>query len=78
MKKLATLFTCSCQELKQVRTITVCAMLAAVGVALGSVSIQMENMRIGFAGIPAMLSGYLFGLWLAVFLPACWILSSIL
>lgn len=61
MKKLATLFTCSCEELKQVRTITVCAMLGAVGVALGSVSIQMENMRIGFAGIPAMLAGYLFG-----------------
>lgn len=61
MKKLATLFTCSCQELKQVKTITICAMLAAVGVALGSVSIQMENMRIGFAGIPAMLSGHLFG-----------------
>lgn len=61
MKKLATLFTCSCEELKQVRTITICAMLAALGVALGSVSIQMENMRIGFAGIPVMLSGYLFG-----------------
>lgn len=60
MKKLATLFTCSCHDLKQVRTITVCAMLAAVGVALGSVA-QTMNMRIGFAEIPVMLSGYLFG-----------------
>lgn len=61
MKKLATLFTCSCQELKQVRTLTVCAMLAALGAALGAVSIQVESMRIGFAGIPVILSGYLFG-----------------
>lgn len=61
MKKLVTLFTGSWQELKQVRTITICAMLAAVGIALGSVSIQMEHMRISFAGIPVMISGYLFG-----------------
>ena len=36
MKRLTETFTSSFRELKQVRTITVCAMLAAIGVILGS------------------------------------------
>lgn len=62
MKKTAALFTASSNELKQVRTITVCAMMAAVGVVLGALSIYItDTVRIGFAGIPVTLTGYLFG-----------------
>lgn len=62
MKKLAALFTDSSHELKQVRTITVCAMMAAVGVVLGSLTIYITNsIRIGFAGITMNLVCYLFG-----------------
>ena len=62
MKRLATLFSCSSLELKQVRTVTICAMMAAIGVALGSVSIFLgSSHRIGFSEIPNMLVCYLFG-----------------
>ena len=53
MKRLTETFTSSFRELKQVRTITVCAMLAAIGVILGSLTIYItDTVRIGFAGIP--------------------------
>ena len=62
MKRLTETFTSSFRELKQVRTITVCAMLAAIGVILGSLTIYItDTVRIGFAGIPNMLAAYLFG-----------------
>ena len=62
MRKLATLFTKSCQEAKQVRTITVCAMLGAIAVVLGYYSIEIgPYIRIGFADIPNRLVDYLFG-----------------
>lgn len=62
MKRLATLFTCSCNELKQVRTVTVCAMLGALAIVLGSFSIQVtETIRVGFSGIPNEMVHYLFG-----------------
>ena len=41
MRRLATLFTQSCQEAKQVRTITVCAMFGAIAVILGYYSIEI-------------------------------------
>lgn len=62
MKHFVTRFTSSSRELKEVRTLTVCAMLAAIGVVLGSLTIYItDTVRIGFAGIPVMLAGYLFG-----------------
>lgn len=62
MKKAAALFTASSGELKQVRTITVCAMMAAFGVVLGSMTIYItDTIRIGFSGIPMTLVCYLFG-----------------
>lgn len=62
MKRFNETFTSSFRELKQVRTITVCAMLAAIGVILGSLTIYItDTVRIGFSGIPNMLAAYLFG-----------------
>ena len=62
MKKLAALFTSSSQEMRQVRTVTVCAMMAAIGVVLGSLTIYItDTVRIGFSGIPVTLVSYLFG-----------------
>lgn len=62
MKKAAALFTASSRELKQVRTITVCAMMGAIGVVLGSLTIYItDTIRIGFSGLPMTLVCYLFG-----------------
>lgn len=62
MERLATLFTRSCRELKRVTTITVCALMGAVAIVLGSMSIQVgDTIRIGFSGIPNELVHYLFG-----------------
>ena len=49
MTRLATLFTCSFRRLKEVRTVTVCAMLGAIAIVLGSLSIDLgPSVRIGF------------------------------
>ncbi|MDR3755748.1 folate family ECF transporter S component [Clostridium sp. AF18-27] len=62
MKKLATLFTRSLQEFKQVKTVTVCAMLGAVALVLGSLSVEIiPSVRIGFSGIPNEFVAWLFG-----------------
>ena len=62
MTRLATLFTCSFRRLKEVRTVTVCAMLGAIAIVLGSLSIDLgPSVRIGFSGIPNELVHYLFG-----------------
>ena len=62
MKKLAELFGSSSRELKSVRTITVCAMLAAAAIILVNFRIELTNtQRIGFSGIPNQLVAYLFG-----------------
>lgn len=62
MKKFVTLFTDSCQELKNVRTITISAMFAAIAIVLGMFSINIgTSIRIGFATIPNGLTSYLFG-----------------
>ena len=59
MERLATLFTGSFRQLKQVKTVTVCAMLGAV---LGSLSIELgSTLRIGFSGIPNEIVHMLFG-----------------
>lgn len=62
MKRSATLFAHSLRELKQVRTITMCAMLGAVALVLSSASIEIgSTLRIGFSGIPNELVYVLFG-----------------
>ena len=62
MKKLATLYTQSSQEIRQPRTIATCAMLAAVAIVLGYFSIELgSSLRIGFSSIPNRLVDYLFG-----------------
>lgn len=62
MKKLATLFTRSLQEFKQVRTVTVCAMMGAAALALGMLSVQITpSVRIGFSGIPNKFVAWMFG-----------------
>jgi len=62
MERLATLFTGSFRQLKQVKTVTVCAMLGAVAIVLGSLSIELgSTLRIGFSGIPNELASMLFG-----------------
>lgn len=62
MKKLATLFTRSLQEFKQVKTVTVCAMLGAVALVLGMFSVQITpSVRIGFSGIPNKFVAWMFG-----------------
>lgn len=61
-KKLAELFGSSSRELKDVRTITVCAMLAAAAIILVNLRIELTStQRIGFSGIPNQLVAYLFG-----------------
>lgn len=63
MKRLATLFTQSYQEMKNIRTVTVCGLMAAIAVALSFVaSIEIGNyIKIGFSGIPNRMVDYLFG-----------------
>lgn len=62
MKKLATLYTQSSQEIRKTRTIASCAMLAAVAIVLGYFSIELGNsLRIGFSSVPNRLVDYLFG-----------------
>ena len=52
MKKLATLFQDSYNELKSVKTITAMAMFAAIGIILGSLTIQIGDfIKIGFSSI---------------------------
>ncbi len=63
MKRLATLFTQSYQEMKSLRTVTICGLMAAIAVALSAVaSIEIGNyIKIGFSGIPNRIVDYLFG-----------------
>ena len=61
MKK-QTLFARSLEELKSVRTLTLCAMLAAAAMILGNFSIHITStQRIGFSSIPNQLVAFLFG-----------------
>lgn len=62
MKKLATLFSQSRQEFKLVRTVTVCAMMAALGMALGAFTVYIgPGSRVGLSAIPNKVVAYLFG-----------------
>lgn len=62
MKKLATLFSDSYAELKQVRTLTTMAMFAAISVVLGYFTIVIgDYIKIGFSTIAGQMVYYLFG-----------------
>ncbi len=63
MQKLATLFTQSYQEIKQLRTVTICGLMAAIAIALNAfTSIEIGNyIKIGFSGIPNRIVDCLFG-----------------
>ena len=62
MKKLATLFSDSYAELKQVRTITTTAMFGAISVVLGYFTIAIgDYIKIGFSTIAGQMVYYLFG-----------------
>lgn len=62
MKRVSELFGSSSRELRNVRTITVCAMLAAAAIILVNFRIDLTStQRIGFSGIPNQLVAYLFG-----------------
>lgn len=62
MKKLATLFTDSLQEFKSVRTVTACAMFAAISVVLGAYTLVIgDYIKIGFSGISNQFVHMLFG-----------------
>lgn len=62
MKKLATLFTDSYHEFRQVRTVTTAAMFGAVSVVLGYFTIVIgDYIKIGFSSIAGQFVYYLFG-----------------
>ena len=56
------LFASSCGELRHAGTMTVCALMGAAAIVLGSLSIYVtDTIRIGFSGIPNQIVHYLFG-----------------
>lgn len=62
MKQLFSMFRASSQELKKVSCLTICSMLIALSIVLGSFSINIsQNIRISFTFIPIAIAGYLFG-----------------
>lgn len=62
MKNTISIFKESSSKLKNISCLTVCSMLIALSVVLGSFSIQLsQNIRISFTFIPIAIAGYLFG-----------------
>ncbi|MCD8083736.1 MAG: folate family ECF transporter S component, partial [Clostridiales bacterium] len=62
MKRVAALFADSCREFRHTRTITVCAMFAAISVILGYVTFAVgDYLKIGFSTISNQFVYYLFG-----------------
>ena len=63
MKKMAALFTESAREFKNVRTICLCGVFAALAIVLSYVaSIQIgDYIRIGFSGLPNEFVDFIFG-----------------
>lgn len=62
MKKLATLFTGSYHEMRQIRTITIAAMFAAISIVLGYFTITIGDfLKIGFSSVSNEFVYYLFG-----------------
>ena len=64
------------EELKKSRSLTLCAMLAAIGMALSYFTIRISpSFQIGFSGIANMMIGYLFG---PVMAPCAGIVTDVL
>lgn len=62
MKKLATLFSDSYKEFRQVRTIATLGMFGAISVVLGSMTLVIgDYIKIGFSSIAQQFVYYLFG-----------------
>lgn len=62
MKHTQSLFRQSYFELKNIRTITTCALFAAIAVVLGYFTIQIGDfIKIGFSSVPNEIISYLFG-----------------
>lgn len=62
MKKDWKLWRESYLELKNIRTITTCAMFGAISIVLGYFTIQIGDfLKIGFSNIPNQMVAYLFG-----------------
>ena len=63
MKKLIALFKASAQEFKNVRTVCLCGVFAALAIVLGYVaSIQIsDHLKIGFSGLPNEFVDFMFG-----------------
>ncbi|MCD8121121.1 MAG: folate family ECF transporter S component [Clostridiales bacterium] len=62
MRKTIALFSDSCREFSNTRTITVCAMFAAISVVLGYFTIAVgDYIKIGFSMISNQFVYYLFG-----------------
>jgi len=62
MKKVWKKFNESLNELKKTKTITMCGLLAAIGVLLGKFTIQIGSyIKIGFSDLPNQIVAYLFG-----------------
>lgn len=62
MKKEWKLWRESYLELKNIRTITTCAMFGAISIVLGYFTIQIGDfLKIGFSNIPNQIVAYLFG-----------------
>lgn len=71
MKKFAALFTDSAREFKNVRTLTMCGLLAALAFVIKSFSIQLgPYIEIGFSGIPNEIVDFLFGPTVGAFFSA--------
>ncbi|MGN1267788.1 MAG: folate family ECF transporter S component [Dorea sp.] len=62
MRKMKTLFVDSFQELKDLRTLAMSAMLLAIAVVLGFYTVQLtESLKVGFAFLANELAGMMFG-----------------
>lgn len=63
MKKFLKIMSDSMKEIKDLRNLTICAMFAALAVALGyTTSIQLtQDIKIGFSGLPNQVIACLFG-----------------
>ena len=62
MKKLATLFSDSYREFRQVKTIATLGMFGAISMVLGSLTIVIgDYIKIGFSSIAQQFVYYLFG-----------------
>lgn len=69
--KFFSLFTDSAKELKKVRTLTMCGLMAALAFVIKSFSVQLgPYIEIGFSGLPNELVDFMFGPMVGAFFSA--------